>query len=940
MKLTRFAPLYILVSIAALFAVLATQAAPSPGGDTGSGPLRAQVVAAAHHDLSRPLRDMPALAPAPGQAPENERLWRLPAGGAGAPDPLVQRAAGPGLIPAPLFSFDGLTNVNSVIPPDTQGDVGRTHYVQWVNISFQIFTKSGVSVYGPAAGNTLWQGFGGVCETRNDGDPITLYDSLADRWLMTQFALPGGANGYWQCLAVSQTSDPTGAWYRYAFQTSTTKMNDYPHFGVWPDGYYMTANLFQGFAWAGVGAYVFDRAQMLSGNTATMQFFELPTTDWGGMLPSDLDGPIPPPAGSPNYFLEVVDGAWPGQTNDELHLHRFHVDWVNPANSTFTWPPIQIPVAAFDGILCNFSQNCIRQPGTGVGLDAIADRMMYRLSYRNFVTHESLVVNHTVDLGADVAGVRWYELRSPNTAPVIYQQGTYGPSDGLSRWMGSLAMDGQGNMLLGFSSSGPNWPDYPGIRYTGRLAGDPLGQMPQGEGVFWAGTGSQTSTSFRWGDYSMMGIDPVDDCTFWYTNEYYQTSSQASWRTRIGAFRYPGCTQPFFTVTPSPTGTPPTVTSTPANTATATATPTSTATRTLTPTPTGTLPTVTPTPTATTPPLVCSGAGTWNYGASFPYPVLRGAGLWYPATGRFYVLGGRQSDAGGEVVNPHEYDPVTNTWITKTAAFADNRVANVVGAVLNAPGGGLRMYLIGGSAVGVPGMSDEVRLYDPVADTITVLGSDPWPGSGGTILPGGAAVLNGKLYIFGGFDTALTQMYDRIWEFDPNATAGSRWTLKSAVLPVPIGYIPVTAAGSYIYLAGGLAWGGTSFSDTNQTQRYDPVADTLTTLTPIPRATGGTRAVLAPDGKIWVLGGGRNAPNPSNQVNVYDPATDTWSLGPSFIMRRRDAASDIDPATGRIYMVGGYVSTSQLLDSLEVFQPAAQCRYLYLPVCLYNASQP
>jgi hypothetical protein len=508
-------------------------------------------------------------------------------------------------------------------------------------------------------------------------------------------------------------------------------------------------------------------------------------------------------------------------------------------------------------------------------------------------------------------------------------------------------MDAQANMLLGFSTSNGNWPNYPSIRYTGRLASDPPGQMTQGEGVLWAGTGSQTSTFYRWGDYSMMSIDPIDDCTFWYTNEYLQTTGFAPWRTRIGSVQFPGCASPQLTPTPTPTGTPPTVTAMPSFTPSPTATPTASNTPTGTPTMTGTppTPTFTPSPTATT----CGNPAGWIEAAPFPSPVLRAAGVWYPPNERFYVLGGRKSDGSGdEIINPHEYDPTTNTWVTKTAEFEDNRVHTLVAGVLDGPSG-LRIYTVGGGAAGEPGMSDAVRIYDPIADTLSVLTSDPWPGSGGTVLPGAAAVYNNKLYVFGGFDTAASQMVDVIWEFDPNGTAGARWTQKSAVLPVPLGYIPLATIGDYIYLAGGLAWGGTGFVDTNGTSRYDPVADSLTPLANIPRATGGTRAVRQLDGTLWVLGGGRQSPNPSNQVNVYDPATDTWTLGPSYITRRRDSAADIDPATGRIYMVGGYVSISQLLSSLEVYRPAAACLTptptatpisqprLYLPLALLNA---
>jgi len=455
-------------------------------------------------------------------------------------DPVLQSWQGRANMPAPISNFDGVDNVNGVLPPDTNGDVGPNHYVQWVNLSFAIWNKSGTLLYGPAAGNTLWTGFGGICETNNDGDPIVLYDQLADRWIMSQFAL-GFPNNFHQCIAISQTGDPTGAWYRYDFQVSTTKMNDYPKFGIWPDGYYMSVNQFDGstFDWAGAGVFAFDRTNMLAGNPASYIYFDLYSVNpnYAGLLPSDLDGFSAPPASSPNYFAMFADNAW-GWPADSLMIFEFLADWVTPANSTFTGP-IVLNTASFDSNMCGYARNCIPQPG-GANLDAISDRLMYRLAYRNFGTHESLVLNHTVDAdSADHAGIRWYEVRDPGGAPAIYQEGTYAP-DTDHRWMGSIAMDAAGDIALGYSVSSSSI--YPSIRYTGRLSGDPLGSMPQGETALMAGSGYQTHSSGRWGDYSMMGIDPVDDCTFWYTQEYIATNGSAPWRTRIGSFKFPSCT--------------------------------------------------------------------------------------------------------------------------------------------------------------------------------------------------------------------------------------------------------------------------------------------------------------------------------------------------------------------------------------------------------------
>ncbi len=517
------------------------------------GPLQPVVGYPVRHDTSPPLRSIRPIAPmAPAtirEIPLFPRPRPQPTGPTAAlaegqaPDPVVQHWAGALAMPSPTQNFEGISNVDGVLPPDTNGDVGPNHYVQMVNLSFAIFSKSGTVLFGPANTNTLWSGFGGPCETTNDGDPIVLYDHLADRWVMSQFANAFAGPPFHQCIAISQNGDPTGAWHRYDFLYSTTKFNDYPKFGVWPDAYYMTANQFDGGGWAGAGVVAFERAKMLAGLPAQKVSFDLFSVNpnFGGMLPADLDGP-PPPVGSPNYFMEVDDTIF-GFPTDSVRLWEFHVDWTNPAAlSTFGLsgaPNAVLNTAPFDSNLCNFSRKCIPQRNTTRRLDALSDRLMYRLQYRNFGTHESLVVNHTVDAdGADHAGIRWYEVRDPGGAPFIHQQGTYAP-DANHRWMGSVAMDGDGNMALGFSISSATL--FPSIRYVGRLAGDPLGTMPQGEATLIAGRGSQTHPSSRWGDYSMLAVDPVDDCTFWYTQEYYSTTSLAGWLTRIGAFKFPTC---------------------------------------------------------------------------------------------------------------------------------------------------------------------------------------------------------------------------------------------------------------------------------------------------------------------------------------------------------------------------------------------------------------
>jgi hypothetical protein len=509
---------------------------------------------AAQHDLSKPLAEIPLALTVSEEDPNKIKPKKIIAGrnggtGSNRPDPVLQpaEAVASTSVSAPGQNFDGVNNRNGVYPPDTNGDVGPNHYVQWVNLSLAIYSKTGTLLYGPTNGNTIFSGFAGPCSTSNNGDPIVLYDREADRWMVSQFAIPGGSTGYHQCIAISQTPDPTGAWYRYDFLYSTTKLNDYPHFGVWPDGYYMSVNQFTpsggSWAWAGQGVAVFEREKMLLGQTARMVKFDLfgVDPDLGGMLPSDIDGPTAPPAGAPNPFMQFDDDAY-GFPNDQLQMWSLHADWANTANSTFT-KTIELPTAAADSILCGGSRNCIPQAGTSVKLDAISDRLMYRLQYRNFGDHESLVVNHTVDVsGADRAGIRWYELRNGGSGWSIFQQGTFSP-DANHRWMGSAAMNGAGGIAIGYSVSSSTM--YPSIRYTGRVASDPAGTLPQGEGTIIDGTGAQTGSASRWGDYSMLAVDPADDCTYWFTTEYLQTTGNIlnpiPWRTRIASFTLPDC---------------------------------------------------------------------------------------------------------------------------------------------------------------------------------------------------------------------------------------------------------------------------------------------------------------------------------------------------------------------------------------------------------------
>ena len=424
-------------------------------------------------------------------------------------------------------NWDGVS-AQGYAPPDPSGDVGPNHYMEMVNVRFQIWDKTGTSLLGPLNLGTIWSGFPGPWSSSlNDGDPIVLYDEAADRWFVAQFSLPNFPSGpFYILVAVSQTPNPTGSWHRYGF--TFTHLPDYPKFGIWPDGYYMSANSFASGSLNFNGTYtaVFERSQMLNGNAAQMvSFFNSPSTTWS-LLPSDNDG-SPPPAGAPNYLGQIHDNARYGGT-DGFDIYQFHVDWITPANSTFTGPTF-LTTNPFSTV------NGIPQLGTGTLLDDLDAMTMNRLNYRNFGSHQSMVVCHTVDAGGSRAGMRWYEFRNTGASWTLYQQGTYAPADGHERWMGSIAMNANGDMCLGYSVSSSTI--YPEIRFTGRLNGDPLGTMTITEETIQVGLGAQTGLS-RWGDYTQMVVDPSEPDVFWYVNQYQPSNGSFNWRTRIASIDF------------------------------------------------------------------------------------------------------------------------------------------------------------------------------------------------------------------------------------------------------------------------------------------------------------------------------------------------------------------------------------------------------------------
>jgi len=490
--------------------------------------------------VSPPVREMPPQAH--GSEHPREVQIRHPHArpqGGNVTDTVVQDSTPVPAAAQSLGNFEGLGAgypgfAVTAVPPDPNGAVGPNHYVQWVNNAFVIFNKQGAQVQAPISDNTFWSYFSTCNQLGGFSDPIVQYDRAADRWLVGEVALPlfpGLFGQYAQCFAVSTTSDPTGPYYLWAYGFGTS-INDYPKIAVWPDAYYVTWNIFQnGSNFIGPKACAFDRNAMLSGAAAPARVcFQLPTA-FDSLLPSDLDGATAPPAGSPNFLMNVDTAA------SALNLWKFHVDFTTPNQSTFTGPTSIPGVAAFTAP-CTNTPDCVPQPGTTMSLDSLGDRLMYRLAYRNFGDHESIVANHTVVAPNGNTGVRWYEIRDPNGAPTVYQQGSFAP-DSDYRWMASIAMDQSGNIAVGYSVSSS--ATYPSIRYTGWEVGDTPGTL-QAETSLVAGGGSQTGYD-RWGDYSAMRIDPIDDCTFWYTQEYQATTQTANWSTRIGSFKFSSCGQ-------------------------------------------------------------------------------------------------------------------------------------------------------------------------------------------------------------------------------------------------------------------------------------------------------------------------------------------------------------------------------------------------------------
>lgn len=565
-------------------ALVATLFVPAGQATAGPDQLRFEGTfsQAAAFDVSKPVREIAresasagAASAAPGANSEIRPDRGRPATDRGhSTDAALQTAAAAAQsIGGTIANFEGFGQQDNftvtgrrVNPPDPVGDVGPDHYVQMINLVWGVFSKTGTLLAGPMSLGSLWAGFPVEQCSDNAGDPIVLYDQFADRWILSQFTSRGvnypnePLSLFYNCIAVSTTGDPTGSYYRYAFTTGYN-FPDYPKYGVWRDSYLITTrefgildpSIYQ------IGVYGLERNKLIEGDpnaravSILLREGPVPLSLIGdGLLPPDVDGKTKPKNDAPAPIVGTQDDDAPyGAASDALNIWEFDVKWRSApvASIEFT---AQLPVAEFDSVYpCGPTRGCLPQPGItdpDQFLDVLSyrQRPIWRLAYRNNGTYETMVTNQSVEAAPAHAGTRWYEIRRAGGAYSVHQQGTYAPADGIHRWMGSIAQDKLGNTALGYSVVSAT-DVYPGIRYTGRLAADPLGQMTLGEGVIVDGTAAQTHRNSRWGDYTSMNVDPVDDCTFWYVNEYYTIEGAAlaplgnGWQTRIASFKLPGC---------------------------------------------------------------------------------------------------------------------------------------------------------------------------------------------------------------------------------------------------------------------------------------------------------------------------------------------------------------------------------------------------------------
>lgn len=414
-----------------------------------------------------------------------------------------------------IQSFNGLSGGG---PPDPSGAAGKNHYIQGKNTGYKVFNKDGSSAGFSNQLSSLWPG------STDDGDPIIMYDRYADRWFISQFQTATDKI----LIAISETSDALGSYHAYTFDVPTSGFPDYPKFGVWSNGYYMSANC------SSNNCVVFEREKMLLGQSAQMVRMNFPSSIryfFRSFSPSYAEGETAPEPDAPFYYFHLQDNSWSGVSTDHIKVIKCEVDWTTPSNSTVVVSQ-ELPSTAFNTSFTN-SWDDITQKGTSQKLDAVPSIFMYKTQYRRFDTHNTAMMCTSVDVdGQNRAGIRWYELREDNDGVwYIHQESTYSPDNTNSRWMGSIAMDRFGHIGMAYSFAGPD--HYAGLRFTGRYNDDPINQMTVAEQVAVEGAGSQTGFN-RFGDYAQMTMDPVDDKTFWYTGEY--LGNNGSVKTRIFSF--------------------------------------------------------------------------------------------------------------------------------------------------------------------------------------------------------------------------------------------------------------------------------------------------------------------------------------------------------------------------------------------------------------------
>ena len=546
----------------------------APAANAPSGPDVMRLVGPVR--LDQDLRTLPYV---PNEAEIGERQLRifpfpLSGGRAGSPasafpqlQSLLEKIVRPvPTMPPPVLTFDAMYQAQTqcrCMPPDTNGDVGPNHYVQSVNVRLAIYDKNGNTLLAPTTFNSFFAPLVGTpCSNQNRADPFVFYDHMADRWVISDLAFvsdPG--TSFWECIGVSQTGDPvSGGWYLYALQTDPahpTFFGDYPKFALWnnpqPGGaYHLTVNVFSGVPFEGVRVYALDRGSMLSGGPTNaisfvIPYAAMPDPPFYSLIPASFRTGNPPPAGRDEFLLAVDSPNAGGVVLTQVHGWYFHVDFAVPANSTFGVGPnhlqnAEITVNPFVGAFTDKTQYLVPQQGTSIKLETLGDKIFTPVVYQNRNGIESLWADQTVILNYPdgPTAIRWYQFNVTGGSfpdmPAQQQDWTNG-NDGLWRWMPSIAVDQNGNAAIGYSTSSDQI--FPSIRYAGRLAIDPLNDFAQGENIIITGNGAQTGEDRRWGDYTMTTVDPSDGISFWHTNEYYQATTDHSWFTRVGKFRFP-----------------------------------------------------------------------------------------------------------------------------------------------------------------------------------------------------------------------------------------------------------------------------------------------------------------------------------------------------------------------------------------------------------------